>query len=370
MDNSMLEYLKKHRDKKNKNLKYDFMPSLLEIIERPAHKAGSVIIWTIFLFFIVVIIWAYVSKVDVVITEKGKIESVQNPEIITTKGMYQIVSVNVEEGQKVKKGELLIELCADEQKKEQEEVERQKKSTEGYIALYQTILKAKGVEQLDLSLYEKIDKIEMEEQIEKYNSHKKMLDQYKKSGFKSQANELNKEYKKEMQQYLIEKEEELKEIDEKITKLTEQIKNAKVYAPYDCVIYKLYVEKENVIVTEKQPLFALVNSNEDMEFQCYVENSNVAEIKPNQIVKLKLDAYPYSRYGTIEGKVTDIGQKVLEQEMSGMVLIKVAITDEKFDRELFIGMTGSADMIISKRRIINYFLEPITGALQDCMKEN
>ena len=40
MDNKMTEYILKHSRKKDKELKYDFMPSLLEIIERPAHKAG------------------------------------------------------------------------------------------------------------------------------------------------------------------------------------------------------------------------------------------------------------------------------------------------------------------------------------------
>ena len=44
MDNHMTEYILKHSRKKDKELKYDFMPSFLEIIERPAHKAGTVII--------------------------------------------------------------------------------------------------------------------------------------------------------------------------------------------------------------------------------------------------------------------------------------------------------------------------------------
>ena len=34
MDNKMTEYILKHSRKKDKELKYDFMPSLLEIIER------------------------------------------------------------------------------------------------------------------------------------------------------------------------------------------------------------------------------------------------------------------------------------------------------------------------------------------------
>ena len=38
MDNKLTEYVLKHSKNKDKELKYDFMPSLLEIIERPAIK--------------------------------------------------------------------------------------------------------------------------------------------------------------------------------------------------------------------------------------------------------------------------------------------------------------------------------------------
>ena len=43
MDNKLTEYALKHSKKHDKELKYDFMPSMLEIIERPAHIAGTVI---------------------------------------------------------------------------------------------------------------------------------------------------------------------------------------------------------------------------------------------------------------------------------------------------------------------------------------
>ena len=66
MNNMLTEYVLKHSKRRDKELKYDFMPSLLEIIERPAHKAGTVIIVGIFTLLIAVIIWACVSEIDVV----------------------------------------------------------------------------------------------------------------------------------------------------------------------------------------------------------------------------------------------------------------------------------------------------------------
>ena len=370
MDKHIIEYLEKHREKRNQNLKYDFMPSLLEIIERPAHTAGTVIIWTIFLFLIAVIIWSYVSKVDVVVTASGKLEAVQEPDIIEAKGYYQIVSVKAKEGQQAKKGELLLELSAKEQEEELEDVEIQEKSIQGYIKLYESILQKKNVEKFELSSYKKTDQLEMEDIIENDKSNNKMMEQYNKGGFASQAEELNKEYKKEIEKALAQKQDELEKVNEKITQLKEQIDTTHIYAPYDCTINQVYVSKESISVSENQSLISLVNKEEDLEFECYVKNSDVADVKLNQEVKLKLDAYPHSNYGTIDGQVTFISQKVIESdEMAGMIMIKVAITDEDFDKNLYIGMTGTADLVIDKRRIINYFLDPITGALKDSLKE-
>ena len=78
MDNHMTEYILKHSRKKDKELKYDFMPSILEIIERPAHKAGTVIILSAFTLLIAAIVWACLSKIDVVVTSNGSIQPVGN----------------------------------------------------------------------------------------------------------------------------------------------------------------------------------------------------------------------------------------------------------------------------------------------------
>lgn len=82
MDNKLTEYVLKHSRKRDKELKYDFMPSLLEIIERPAHKAGTVIIFGVFTLLIAAIVWACLSEIDVVITSSGSMQPVGNINVV------------------------------------------------------------------------------------------------------------------------------------------------------------------------------------------------------------------------------------------------------------------------------------------------
>lgn len=370
MIKDMLEYVDKKRDKNDKNLKYDFMPSLLEIIEKPSHIAGHVIIWSVFLIMVFAAIWSYLSKVEVVVSARGTIEPVNEPEILCASAAYKITDIKAEEGQAVRKGELLADLSAEEQEKELEELEKQIKSVTAMIDLYRKIEEGEDIRNVDLSTYDKNDRSVIQEIIDEYEVNKNMIDQYNRNNFTQQAEELNEKYKKEILKKQNDEEQEMEKYNERKEELKDDIESSKIYAPYDGIVYKSYIKKENVLVSENQPLFSVLELENELEMRCYVKNSDVADIKIGQAVNIKLDSFPYTEYGTISGKVTFISEKAeIMEGTGGSFMIKVSITDSKYDKKLIIGMSGSAEMVVGKRRIIDYFLEPMTGALKESVRE-
>ncbi len=94
----------------NDNLEYEFLSPALEIEETPPSPARRVLIWAILIFTILVFLWSYLSKVDEVAVARGKI--IPDGRIKTIQPMETgvIKAIHVREGQKVKKGQLLIEL--------------------------------------------------------------------------------------------------------------------------------------------------------------------------------------------------------------------------------------------------------------------
>jgi len=139
MDNKMTEYILKHSRKKDKELKYDFMPSLLEIIERPAHKAGTVIILGVFSLLIAAIIWACLSKIDVVVTSSGSVQPVGNINIVQSYAGGFVNAINVKEGDYVHAGDLLIELNTETLDVDKEQLESQKRILEVQREIYNKI---------------------------------------------------------------------------------------------------------------------------------------------------------------------------------------------------------------------------------------
>ena len=153
MDNKMTEYILKHSRKKDKELKYDFMPSLLEIIERPAHKAGTIIILGVFTLLIAAIIWACLSKIDVVVTSSGSVQPIGNINVVQSYAGGFVKSIDVKEGDYVHAGDLLIELNTETLDVDEEQLETQKKILEAQQKIYNKIKADEDISKIKASDY-------------------------------------------------------------------------------------------------------------------------------------------------------------------------------------------------------------------------
>ncbi len=154
MDNKMTEYILKHSRKKDKELKYDFMPSLLEIIERPAHKAGTVIITGIFTLLIAAVVWACLSEIDVVITAGGTVQPIGNLNVVQSYSNGVVKAINVSEGAYVKKGDVLIELDTESLEIDQNQLDSQKKILEAQKKVYEKIKDGEDISKVKADDYD------------------------------------------------------------------------------------------------------------------------------------------------------------------------------------------------------------------------
>lgn len=154
MDNKMTEYILKHSRKKDKELKYDFMPSLLEIIERPAHKAGTIIILGVFTLLIAAIVWACLSEIDVVITSSGSIQPVGNLNVVQSYANGSVKAINITEGDYVEKDDVLIELDTQSLDIDAEQLDSQKKILDAQLKIYTKIKDGEKLSEIKIDDYD------------------------------------------------------------------------------------------------------------------------------------------------------------------------------------------------------------------------
>lgn len=96
----------KHRD----NLESEFLPPAIEIEETPHSPFKRLLIWAIFFITVSAFVWSCVGEVDEVAVARGKVIPDGRVKVIQPIEAGVIKAILVQEGQRVKKGELLIEL--------------------------------------------------------------------------------------------------------------------------------------------------------------------------------------------------------------------------------------------------------------------
>lgn len=412
MTNSMTEYILKHSRKKDKELKYDFMPSMLEIIERPAHKGGTIIIIGIFTLIIAAIIWTCLSRVDVVVTANGSLRPIGDLSVVKSYSGGVIEEILVSDGQYVEKGDTLIKMNTNSI-----EIDTQKNNTQievvnTQIEFYNKILNGEDVTNISLELYSNESKSYIRSIIETEKSYLNTLEDLELD--KSTA-DLNKQIAQlRLEEYInagIESQEKSQELivqqyevaykkadvtirdtrvqhDQKINssisslnqQLTELKTNLEKYklnkayqqiiSPINGYVNSIGVNTKGDVVTTAQELVTIVTEDSEVEMVCYVKNMDIADIKVGDETAIKLEAYPYSKYGTISGIITYISPSSFTNEQLGSVyMIKIKPDNNNDTIDMISGLTGIVEIKTGMRSIMDYFLEPIIKGFDESLKE-
>lgn len=412
MDNKLTEYVLKHSKKRDKELKYDFMPSLLEIIERPAHKAGTIIIIGIFTLLIAAIVWACLSKIDVVITASGSMQPAGNVNVIKTYSAGTVSEIKVTEGAYVKQGDLLIVLNTQSLEIDENQLNSQKKILEAQQEIYLKIKNGDDISNIKIDNYDSelrsyiqsildsdtsyknaVQSLEKEKETADLNIQigQIQLEEYNSNGTERQresqelvirqyeiaAEKLEIQINDAKTQYSAQVNANLSEIESKIIEIKTNLEKYKLSKDYQQITSPVsgYVQAVNVntigdTVTSAQELLTIVPDSTPIEMVCYVKNMDIADISLDMETEIKLEAYPYNKYGTVKGKVKYISPSSFVSEQLGSVyLVKIEIDGSNEKADIFAGLSGSVEIKTDKRTIMDYFLEPIKKGFGDSLKE-
>ena len=125
-----------------------------------------------------------------------------------------------------------------------------------------------------------------------------------------------------------------------------------------------------------------------MEAEVLVKNEDVAFVQTGQHVQLKLSAYPYTRYGMVQGKVLRVSPDASEDsaaengrqkpdgkfEINATYRARVALEDQFVrhnGKKLVVipGLLVAAEINLGKRSVIEYLLSPIRSAVNEAARE-
>jgi hemolysin D len=177
-------------------------------------------------------------------------------------------------------------------------------------------------------------------------------------------------------QDLVKAEDDTRTRREELAKVTLRSSFRELRAPVSGTISQLSVHTEGGVVEGAKPLLTIVPENARLEVEVSIQNSDVGFVKTGMPVNVKLQAFPYTRYGTIPGKVIAISpEAVMVKEGQPPVfkarvsLSRAYIAVDGARVPLRPGMNASADLVTGKRSLLSYLISPIVETGGDALHE-
>ena len=87
-----------------------FLPAALEIVETPPSPVGRAVAFTLMGFFCIALAWAWWGTIDIVATATGKVVPSSRTKVIQPFETGVVREIQVQDGQQVRAGDVLIEL--------------------------------------------------------------------------------------------------------------------------------------------------------------------------------------------------------------------------------------------------------------------
>ncbi|QAV22204.1 HlyD family type I secretion periplasmic adaptor subunit [Proteus hauseri] len=148
-----------------------------------------------------------------------------------------------------------------------------------------------------------------------------------------------------------------------------------VRSPVEGTVQQLSIHTLGAVLQPSQTVMVIVPKEQKNIAEVNILNKDIGFIYPGQKAIIKLDAFPYTRYGTIEGEIINIAKDSIQHEELGLVypalieLNKQFININNTQYKLTAGMSLVADIIIDQRRIIDYLLSPIEVYKNESLRE-
>lgn len=142
--------------------------------------------------------------------------------------------------------------------------------------------------------------------------------------------------------------------------------------------------KPGTVVQPGAPLLNIVPKDEPLVAEIAIRNEDVGFVGVSQQVKLKLQAYPFQKYGMLEGTVEVVSadslandpQKATAQGQSPQsfkALVKLTTQELKASNgevlKLTPGMVAQAEIHQGRRTVLEYLLSPVQKVAQEAGRE-
>ncbi len=146
-------------------------------------------------------------------------------------------------------------------------------------------------------------------------------------------------------------------------------------APVAGTVQQVAVHTAGGVVTPAQVLMVIVPKDAHVTAEVVIDNKDIGFVSAGQASAIKLETFPFTRYGTVEATVKHVTADAVNDEKRGAIfpatltLAQSSIAIDGKRIKLSPGMNLTAEIKTGKRRVIDYLLGPVQTAVSESLGE-
>lgn len=158
------------------------------------------------------------------------------------------------------------------------------------------------------------------------------------------------------------------------TKANTRQKLLSLTAPVAGTVQQLAVHTLGGVVTAAQSLMEIV-PDDTVEVEANIENKDIGFVDVGQTAIVKIETFPYTRYGFLTGKVISVSNDATQDKKLGLMFpARIRLPSNRFRVEnkwvnLTPGMEVTVEIKTGKRSVAQYFLGPLVQGAEESMRE-
>lgn len=164
-------------------------------------------------------------------------------------------------------------------------------------------------------------------------------------------------------------------LEQELVKAEQRNRLMTLTAPVAGTVQQLAVTTVGGVVTPAQPLMVIVPRENVLEVEAMLPNKDIGFVNAGQDAEIKIETFPYTKYGTLHGTITQVSSDAIQDEKRGLIystrvkLARDTLRVENKTVRLTPGMAVTVEIKTGTRRVIEYFLSPLMQATSESIRE-
>ncbi|MCW8915103.1 MAG: HlyD family type I secretion periplasmic adaptor subunit [Magnetovibrio sp.] len=164
-------------------------------------------------------------------------------------------------------------------------------------------------------------------------------------------------------------------LEQELIKAQDRNQQQNLTSPVDGVVQQLAIHTEGGVVTPAQELMTIVPAGDSIEIEAMVMNKDIGFVHDGQDAEIKVESFPFTKYGTLRGDVKTVSRDAVLDENQGWVYparfnlweTEIVVGDKFVS--LSPGMSVTVEIKTGKRKMIQYLLAPLQEYQDESLRE-